>query len=353
MKTKRRIVQLDVLRGFGIYLSVLGHCITYGNGSAFKAASGWQQSVLYRVIYSFHMPLLAAISGIALWYSLKGSTTPSLKSAARKLSHLVVPILSWGIFSSFFYYIFAPSRFPTSLVQFFWTCEEAYWFLSAMVICITLTFLLKDCLHNHPVAFIALFGLFFLLPDTHSTAAQKTMFFYYYLFFLLAQFVLSQIDSPDWKKLAFITLLAFVIYLVLFPWFTADKTFHVFSIASTDAPVERILHVVKRVLLGTSGLWLFSVLFLLLSHFVPFVEKLFAGLGKQSLGIYVLSSWIIEWGLQKLTRDFSYSTLQTVVESVIVTGICYALTILLRKIPVVDYLFFGGSMPKNPFTKKA
>lgn len=341
----KRVPELDVLRGFGIYLSVLGHCITYGNGSAFKTSGAWQSTFLYRIIYSFHMPLLAAVSGIALWCSLQGKKNDSpLRTIGRKSFHLIIPIFSWGVFSSAFYYLFAPDRFPRSLSQFFWTCEEAYWFLSAMLICVFLTLTLHYAFHAHFICFGIVIVAFFLLPDTHSTAAQKTMFIYYYLSFLFAPFFLASLTSFS-KRHIFLVISCAVIFTLLFPWFTEGKCFHVFSLNGYSDPLGRIIHVIRRVLLGVSGSVVFSYILICFAKKTPHIGNMFISLGKQSFGIYVLSSWLLEWALQRLTSEVSPSLLLTIAESVVITAVCYFSTILLKQIPFVDFLAFGGKLP--------
>lgn len=56
-----RILQIDVLKGFAILLVVLGHAIyeTYS-----------ENNIVFRMIYSFHMPLFMFLSGLPYLFSL-------------------------------------------------------------------------------------------------------------------------------------------------------------------------------------------------------------------------------------------------------------------------------------------
>lgn len=349
MKVKKRIPELDILRGFGIYLSVLGHCITYGNGTEYKASLAWQSSFVYRLIYSFHMPLLTIVSALALYCSIQGNDQKPYETIYRKTIRLIVPIFSWGVFSSVFYYVFAPDRFPRSFIQFFWTCADAYWYLTAILICTTLTLILHYCFHDSIFAFAVTVILLFILPDSYSLAAQKTMFIYYYAAFFFAGKILSLIvdgiDRGRRKYFYCALLLSLGLFIAIFPWFTGSKTFHVFSVYGLDDPAGRIIHVITRVALGFSGSFLASVILLVIVQKAKQIGKLFSAIGKESFGIYVLSSWVLEWVLQRATRNVSFSLFLTIAESVFITAICYFVTRFAKKIPAIDYLFFGGRKP--------
>ncbi|MBQ3449220.1 MAG: acyltransferase family protein, partial [Synergistaceae bacterium] len=55
-----RIQEIDSLRGFAIFLVVLGHAIIK---FPVNLTDIFYLSILDRIIYSFHMPLMFAISG--------------------------------------------------------------------------------------------------------------------------------------------------------------------------------------------------------------------------------------------------------------------------------------------------
>ena len=351
MSIKKRIPELDILRGFGIFLAVLGHCITYGNGAAYKTSLAWQSSFVYRIIYSFHMPLLTIVSALALYCSIQKSTRTPADTLIKKTCRLTIPILSWGVFSAVFYYFFAPDRFPRNANQFFWTCADAYWYLTAILICTSLTLIIHYWLHDSPLAFAVTVILFFVLPDTHSLAAQKTMFIYYYLAFFFAEKIIQAladgIDDKHGRLYIGLFLVSLVLFIVIFPWFTGSKTFHVFSFYGIDDPAGRVIHVIIRVTLGITGSFLASTVILAIVTKADLIGRLFETIGKESFGIYVLSSWVLEWGLQRITRDVKPSSVITLAESLLITGLCYTVTIIARKIPILDYLFFGGKFPER------
>lgn len=59
----KRNEKIDVLRGWAIILVVFGHCMEYASGHEFFSVNGIYNNLIFKVIYSFHMPLFACISG--------------------------------------------------------------------------------------------------------------------------------------------------------------------------------------------------------------------------------------------------------------------------------------------------
>ena len=61
-----RIIHLDVLKFFAIYLVVLGHSIQL-------VEKDFMHNSLFEFIYSSHMPLFVSLSGYFAFHSLNGS----------------------------------------------------------------------------------------------------------------------------------------------------------------------------------------------------------------------------------------------------------------------------------------
>ena len=83
-----RLVYIDVLKGFAIFLVVVGHVLQY-------CVKDSDVSYLYKAITTFHMPLFAFLSGLMF------SAKYDLKEMARKLvkqsQKLLVPFFSFGM----------------------------------------------------------------------------------------------------------------------------------------------------------------------------------------------------------------------------------------------------------------
>lgn len=63
----RRDSLVDVVRGTAIFLMLWGHCIQY----CYPENKDFFLDVTFKIIYSFHMPLLMFVSGYSFRFSAK------------------------------------------------------------------------------------------------------------------------------------------------------------------------------------------------------------------------------------------------------------------------------------------
>ena len=81
---KQRLYYLDALKGILIILVILGHSIQY-------KIMDYQHDVLFRVIYSFHMPLFFLISGFLTY---KGRYDAFM--VKKRFVQCIIPFVSWA-----------------------------------------------------------------------------------------------------------------------------------------------------------------------------------------------------------------------------------------------------------------
>ncbi|MDR1895700.1 MAG: acyltransferase family protein [Prevotellaceae bacterium] len=80
----QRIIWIDIAKGLGIFLVVVGHVISSGN-------------ILHHWIYSFHMPLFFFLSGICL-----NNDRIYTGFLYKRLKSLLLPYLYFGILLTIF-----------------------------------------------------------------------------------------------------------------------------------------------------------------------------------------------------------------------------------------------------------
>lgn len=86
--------KIDFLKGFAIILVVLGHVVQYGHPN-------YNENIVYKLIYSFHMPLFMFLSGWVMNYSLKKDFVLSVFMKKRFIQ-LMVPFITWAILGSLY-----------------------------------------------------------------------------------------------------------------------------------------------------------------------------------------------------------------------------------------------------------
>lgn len=97
---------LDVLKGIAILLMVMGHVIAWSYPDWHFLTDSWKEmpiqqfnaSFVWKIIYSFHMPLLFFVSGY-LFYKKDAITFKVVKTVfTRRVQRLLIPYLTTGFF---------------------------------------------------------------------------------------------------------------------------------------------------------------------------------------------------------------------------------------------------------------
>lgn len=134
---QKRIPLWDMLKLFLIFLVIWGHCI-----KGFSTTN-CDESTVYRIIYSFHMPLFMMISGFFPVSSMSMSFWTFLR---KKFWNLLYPCLIWGaimwiLFESINSFHYGNERFSILglLVDYYWLSN--FWFLKSCFICYVLAYI--------------------------------------------------------------------------------------------------------------------------------------------------------------------------------------------------------------------
>jgi len=126
---------LDIAKGIGILLVVLGHCFDGLLASGFFPPPLLWPNLAVFVIYLFHMPLFFVISG----HLASGKHRPAGTTIARMLPTIVYPYFLWSVVEGLV--LVYLSKYTTSKVQIsaiyhiLWIPIIPYWFLYALFFC--------------------------------------------------------------------------------------------------------------------------------------------------------------------------------------------------------------------------
>ncbi|MBQ8383324.1 MAG: acyltransferase [Clostridia bacterium] len=85
-----RLGRIDAARGIGIILVVLGHAIRPG-----MVAEPWCD-FLFRLIYSFHMPLFFVLSGFTFALTCRKYISAPVTFLKKRTHSLLIPLLTWA-----------------------------------------------------------------------------------------------------------------------------------------------------------------------------------------------------------------------------------------------------------------
>jgi len=154
---KERILWIDSLKGFLIFLVVWGHCIQFNN-------INYDNNIIFRIIYSFHMPLFFAVSGYCAF-----SSCWNINVIYKRARQLLLPFFFWIIVGL----IITP---PQSIENAFKIIEKkiinpelALWFLWVLFFVNMLTLLIRkvSLILKYKYDFISIiFTIILLLSST-------------------------------------------------------------------------------------------------------------------------------------------------------------------------------------------
>jgi len=303
-----RIAHVDNIKGFLIVLVVLGHTIQYTVGL---------DNVVWRYIYSFHMPLFMAVSGYCCYKSHLGWNLIT-KRAVR----LLIPFLVWAIVKSLLLnditYVWTVIKYP----------DRGLWFLQTLFWITVIVVLADKCSRNRSAVFFYSIILFVWLLITGVTMGLgvKTFgfpFIGWHLPFFTLGFALKQ-----YKVLEKMNKTAALICLIL--WCIAG-----YWCSEELLPINHILYrfagliIAFMAILGWLGVFHYSI---------NMNMKMLSFLGRKTLSIYAVTL-TTELFLFALIRPYT-SVMPYLVEVIALTVflICFALA--------VDWLF-----DKNRYTR--
>ncbi len=116
----KRNDDIDFLKAVAIALVVIGHTIQY------VVAGDFDDSIVFRYIYSFHMPLFMFISG---WLSFSLFRENDFRWLKQRFYHLVIPFAVWTLLS----YLIGRMWTTTPLLTWIWEIlkrpDNGLWFL--------------------------------------------------------------------------------------------------------------------------------------------------------------------------------------------------------------------------------
>jgi fucose 4-O-acetylase-like acetyltransferase len=265
---------LDIAKGFGILLVVLGHVLDGLIASGFYSPAVLWPTVAVFLIYIFHMPLFFLISG----HLASGKFRPAKTTIARLIPSIVYPYFLWSIVEGLV--LVYLSKYTTSKVQIsslyhiLWKPIIPYWFLYALFFC-HLGYLATRKL-RHPVQ-MAIAAALFLAPLLFLTQIDRWQLGILpnivrgFFFFILGVVTVTQVKRLGLKAAITATILYAIFSVAFWKAHTPDDISIVIVLPAAIAGIAATL-AWSRLLAGRGG-WLADT---------------FAFWGRYSMSIYVL-----------------------------------------------------------------
>lgn len=260
-----RLSYIDSLKGFLIILVVLGHVIQ-------KSDVDFDHNIVFRYIYSFHMPLFMCISGFVCY-----SQTLGWKLVKKRFNQLMIPFLAWAVIS-----VCLAGEW-TKLIQNILHPDTALWFLWVLFF---ITVLHVACamvskkwkIKEEWIVMIAVVVGCAMMVGLKFRLFGFQFITWYFLFYCLGFYLRKYETVFDvWKKQTTWTCL-FLFLVSAYWWMRKDPP------AFMDSDAGEIYNYIYKG--GVALLAIFSLLTLFrqIGGKIPYIWML----GKETLGIYAI-----------------------------------------------------------------
>ena len=302
---------LDVIKAFAIILVVVGHCIQYGAGKAFLQEKLFFDDIIFKVIYSFHMPLFMLISGYLFAYGRSKSTKEVF---VGKFKSLIVPILCWNLLPMIWFGSKKWGQEGFGLLDFATYCIDynlySFWFLWAVFVCSCVIALVSRLFKDNVLVYAALFIVTFITPDAYNFHLYKYMYPFFVAGYLYKkhdlQAKLKPLYEQKWAPLAL-----GVLYIGLFLFF--NRQTHIYTSGYTLLGKDWTAQLgidLYRFAIGFVGS-AFAIVSLHRLYKITKVRewiaqsKVVLTIGQNTLGIYIISTFVNTLILMVVTKNLA------------------------------------------------
>lgn len=336
----KRIPAFDIIKLIAIFLVIWGHCIQ-GFFSTDCA-----NSPIFRIIYSFHMPLFMMISG---YFSVSSMAMDSRNFLKKKISQLIYPCITWGIIlwivlelMNSFHYGNKYFSIVGLISDFYWLSD--FWFLKSCFICYLLVFLGAYSKTKKPTwMFTTLIISQFISPFFVS--------FLYPCFLIGYELKQNKVFFTKILSYKHLFLIIFIIMLVFWDkemWIRSHGIPTGILTANLNDWMVLLFSRLYRLLIGIIG----SIAFFTINYDFfnktlkcPKVYSLYADWGRYTLRIYILQNIILEKGICSYIKldqmDFlTFNFVITPSASLFILIICVYLAKIIERYPPLNRILW-------------
>ena len=340
-----RLEWIDALKCFLILSVVCGHLIQYHSG----ISNFWDNSI-WKILYSFHMPLFIFISG----YLFK-DTHNLYQSIKSKSLQLLLP----GLTCAIIIYLKNFDMDKIHLINLKHILEAAclnLWYLKTLFVCILGGYFFfrarVKCIILFIVYwfFIRLGGYEYIeinvINNLLSAIGGGNGLFFLLPYFILGYLVKSKTLSIYIEKGLYI-IIFFILWYIFIQYYNGFDTIY-FSSPTWFSDNEILkLEIIKTLYRDLTAIWAILFLFILFKKYCIFIPSkiklLICSIGSNTLGIYILQYLIIESNILNLNLSiFCRNSIICCFVAIFLVLILNIFVILLKKNKYVSLIMIGG-----------
>lgn len=322
MKPNNRIAELDILKGIGIIMVILGHSVP---DFPINLRADIVSSTIESVLYGFHMPLFFLSAGYVLQMTENQSSGLNISWIFKKSKRLLVPYFIFSFISLTLRWVFSSFtrstfKIGTSLYGIFFE-GKYFWFLYVMFSVLVMIELLRMLKVQIKVQLLVAFILYLIGLLIDSSFLCINRFGYYLIYTILGMIIYHKRDNVRamlgrWYN-CFILVSLFIVF---------------FRMRLLDCLYIRELSRFVVALTGTGVTYSLSLLILEKSDKFNLWLSYF---GKMSLQYYLVHM-IIQLPIYYLVAELSFESpfLSVLTIFIITTILTYVIVEMLCRVPV-------------------
>jgi fucose 4-O-acetylase-like acetyltransferase len=332
VKEINRIDWIDITRGVAIILVVLGHNIQYGYGPEFFVAKGYFENYFFKIIYSFHMPLMMWLSGYLFLFSIKKRSV--LEMIKNRIDTVFIPLLLWALIPTMAEIINGKT---ISLLTYCGTVKNYLWFLWALLFCSMIVMFIHCYMKDSGIVYLLVIILLNLIPCIDD---RWVFMFPFFVAGYMWNFMETCICIKRWN----IWLIMVVFIGLLFLYSDDAYVYNTGTFLFSERTwYYQIMINLYRVAIGFVGS--ISVIVLVKQFIESLPISLRKGLsycGKASLAIYILDDLLTRYVILRVTTWAYPSIVIAIFETFIVMIFCLTGYFVIKHIPFIGKIMLGG-----------
>lgn len=337
MKIKHRNTLLDTIKGMAIILVIFGHCIQYGGGQY----TNYWDNFIFKLIYSFHMPIFIMVSGYLYYHSLKKYSGKELFK--RKIISICIPIFTFSIIY-FLLKVFIDnidiSTIGLFIKHFIYTFITNLWFLWALLYCFVIVKIVNRFFKDNIFVYCLICILSMFMPNVLNLHLYNYLLPFFIVGYYVNKYNICQkLGKLSKKMLWLILIIIIILYITLLAFYNYDSYIYIskYSILLNGISFEHLIINIYRFAIGIFGCYIFANLARLLKNI-----KLISYLGTKSLSIYMFSTYLFFYLLPYITKDITGGNILIyTIESISIICICLLFDLFICKNKILKFMFLG------------
>ncbi|NDW18333.1 DUF418 domain-containing protein [Dysgonomonas sp. 216] len=337
MGTQRNIY-IDYIKAVVIILVVLGHsiqCFDYGVTSLLW--SDW----LFKLIYTFHMPLLLAISGYYSYFSIKKQSLYIYTK--KRVQYIFVPMVVWCVLYSIIVQVcFAQTFDVISFVKVLAeNIQYGYWFIWAILFSAIYSAVLHKLRLDNVIGFLVS-SILLMFIDIHNF--QFPIVISFFPFFAIG-YLLAKVDINKLISFCKKYFLLFLIASLICYFLWTDKAYVYITPSNFENWSTVLFRDITAIVISVSFLIIFYYIYRYISR--SKVVSFLSEVGKETLPIYLSHHLIVNLFqagyLYFNVFETKYSII-FIIPSLLFVVLFYYFTRIINKNKIAAYLLLGKKL---------